>query len=108
MGISIYAGKPKWQKMGTVGLLHLHKGESCKGRYPSQQDLYQKLERGREEINNNIIIMIIIIDTSINCSLEHAFAKVCDILGFEKLNKHQDEAIPKVVEMKKEMYMSIC
>ena len=37
-------------------------------------------------------------------SLEHAFAKVCDIFGFEKLNKHQEEAIQQVVEMKSDVY----
>mgnify|MGYP000247117101 CR=1 FL=1 len=51
VGILIYAGKPKWQKMGIFGLLHLHMGESCKGGYPSQQDLYQKLKRRGEEVN---------------------------------------------------------
>ena len=31
-------------------------------------------------------------------SLDHAFVKVCDIFGFEKLNKHQEEAIRLVME----------
>ena len=39
-------------------------------------------------------------------SLDHAFVKVCDIFGFEKLNKHQEEAIRQVVELK--VYVNVC
>ena len=40
-------------------------------------------------------------------SLDHAFAKVCDIFGFEKLNKHQaEEAIQQIVEMKSDVYVN--
>ena len=39
-------------------------------------------------------------------SLDHAFAKVCDILDFEKL-KHQEEAIRQVVEMKCDVYVNL-
>ena len=40
-------------------------------------------------------------------SLDHAFAKVCDIFGFEKLNKHQEEAIQQIVEMKRDVYVNL-
>ena len=40
-------------------------------------------------------------------SPEHAFAKVCDIFGFEKLNKHQEEAIQRIVEMKSDVYVNL-
>ena len=39
-------------------------------------------------------------------SLDHAFVKVCDIFGFEKLNKHQEEAIRQVVELKVDVYVN--
>lgn len=39
-------------------------------------------------------------------SLDHALAKVCDIFGFEKLNKHQEEAIQRKVEMKSDVYVN--
>ena len=40
-------------------------------------------------------------------SLDHAFAKVCDIFGFEKLNKHQEEAIQQIVEMRSDVYVNL-
>ena len=40
-------------------------------------------------------------------SLDHAFAKVCDIFGFEKLNKHQEEAIQQIVKMKRDVYVNL-
>ncbi|XP_068747499.1 ATP-dependent DNA helicase Q5-like isoform X2 [Montipora capricornis] len=40
-------------------------------------------------------------------SLDHAFVKVCDIFGFEKLNKHQEEAIRQVVELKVDVYVNL-
>ena len=40
-------------------------------------------------------------------SLDHAFAKVCDIFGFNKLNKHQGEAIQQIVEMKSDVYVNL-
>lgn len=40
-------------------------------------------------------------------SLDHVFAKVCDIFGFEKLNKHQEEAIQQVFEMKSDVYVNL-
>ena len=40
-------------------------------------------------------------------SLDHAFVKVCDIFGFEKLNKHQEEAIRQVVELKVNVYVNL-
>ena len=40
-------------------------------------------------------------------SLDHAFVKVCDIFGFEKLNKHQEEAIRQVVELKVDVYVKL-
>ena len=39
--------------------------------------------------------------------LIYAFAKVCNIFGFEKLNKHQEEAIRQVVEMKRDVYVNL-
>lgn len=42
-----------------------------------------------------------------NSSLDYAFAKVCDVFGFEKLNKHQEEAIQQVVEMKNDVYVNL-
>ena len=39
--------------------------------------------------------------------LDHAFVKVCDIFGFEKLNKHQEEAIRQVVELKVDVYVNL-
>ena len=39
-------------------------------------------------------------------SLDLAFAKVCDIFGFEKLNKHHEEAIQQVFEMKSDVYVN--
>ena len=39
-------------------------------------------------------------------SLDHAFAKVCDIFGFEKLIKHHEEAIQQVFEMKSDVYVN--
>ena len=40
-------------------------------------------------------------------SLDHAFAKVCDIFGFEKLNKHQAEAIQQIFEMESDVYVNL-
>ena len=40
-------------------------------------------------------------------SLDHAFVKVCDIFGFEKLNKHQEEAIRELVELKVDVYVNL-
>ena len=40
-------------------------------------------------------------------SLDHAFVKVCDIFGFEKLKKHQEEAIRQVVELKVDVYVNL-
>ena len=39
-------------------------------------------------------------------SLDHAFAKVCDIFGFEKLIKHHEKAIQQVFEMKSDAYVN--
>ena len=39
--------------------------------------------------------------------LDHTFVKVCDIFGFEKLNKHQDEAIRQVVELKVDVSVNL-
>ena len=40
-------------------------------------------------------------------SLDNAFVKVCDIFGFEKLNKHQEEAIRQVVELKVDVFVNL-
>ena len=40
-------------------------------------------------------------------SLDHAFVKVCDIFGFEKLKKHQEEAIRQVVELKVDVHVNL-
>lgn len=40
-------------------------------------------------------------------SLDHAFAKVCDIFGFNKLNKHQEKAIQQIVEKKSDVYVNL-
>ena len=40
-------------------------------------------------------------------SLDHAFVKVCDIFGFEKLNKHQEEAIRQVAGLKVDEYVNL-
>ena len=40
-------------------------------------------------------------------SLDHAFVKVCDIFGFVKLNKYQEEAIRQVVELKVDVYVNL-
>ena len=40
-------------------------------------------------------------------SLDYAFAKICDIFDFEKLNKHQEEAIRQVAEMKSDVYVNL-
>ena len=37
----------------------------------------------------------------------HAFVKVCDIFGFEKLDKHQEEAILQVVELKVDVSVNL-
>ena len=39
-------------------------------------------------------------------SIDHAFAKVCDIFGFEELIKHQEETIQQVFEMKSDVYVN--
>jgi len=46
-------------------------------------------------------------DNNRESSLDHAFAKVCSIFGFEKLNKHQEEAIQQIVEMKRDVYVDL-
>ena len=38
---------------------------------------------------------------------DHAIAKVCDIFDFEKLNKHQEQAIRQVVEIKSVVYVNL-
>ena len=40
-------------------------------------------------------------------SLDHSFSKVCSIFGFEKLNKHQEEALQQIVEMKSDVYVNL-
>ena len=42
-----------------------------------------------------------------NSSLDHAFAKVCDIFGFNKFNKHPVEAIQQIVEKKSDVYVNL-
>ena len=41
----------------------------------------------------------------------YAFSKVWEVLGFEKLNKHQEDSIKYVVEKEKDIFvnfLSIC
>ena len=39
--------------------------------------------------------------------MDHSFVKVCDLFGFSKLNKHQEEAIRYVVEMDSDVYVNL-
>ena len=40
-------------------------------------------------------------------TMEHAFAKVCEVFGIESLNKHQEDAIKYVVEEKKDVFVNL-
>lgn len=40
-------------------------------------------------------------------TMEHAFAKVCEIFGIESLNKHQENAIKYVVKEKKDVFVNL-
>ena len=40
-------------------------------------------------------------------SLDHAFAKVCKMFRFEKLNRHQEKTIQQILEMKSGVYVSL-
>ena len=40
-------------------------------------------------------------------SMEFAFSKVCEVVGIDKLNKHQEESIKYVAEKEKDIFVNL-